>query len=565
MPKYPPGFPHFDYVNPSAPKGGEIALSAMGSYDKLNPFTLKGTPAEGLGDLVFETLTVQSEDEPMSMYGLLAEDMQLAPDQLSITFRLDARARFTNGDPVSAEDVKYSFDMLMNKAASPLYRALWSDVARLIVLDARTVRFEFRRRNRELHMIVGQLPVFSRKWGAGKSFDQIISDPPIASGPYLIERMDFGRSIVYRRNPDYWGAQVPTRRGMFNFDRIAFRYYKDELVRLEAFKAGEFDFIHENVAKNWARGYRGRKFDSGDIVRRELSHQNPQGMQGYVFNLRRPLFRDVRVREALTLAMDFEWMNRQLFYNQYLRSNSFFTNSEMAAQGAPSAAELKLLDPLRERLDPAVFAPVEPPPTTTPPHSLRENLRRARELLRMAGWNYRDGAMRNAQGEPFQFEVLLDRKSWERVVAPFARNLEKLGIQARYRVMDPALASKRLDDFDFDVAVHWYLSSQSPGNELFLRFASATADEKGSHNLMGLKDAAVDKLIEAVLTSPTREALVTACRALDRALLAGHYVIPHWHNRTHRVAYKSRFGIPTNQPLYYQPDQWMLKTWWSGN
>lgn len=563
-PKYPPGFTHFDYVDPAAPKGGELALSAMGSYDKLNPFTLKGTPADGLTELMFETLAVQSEDEPMSMYGLLAEDMQLAPDQLSMTFRLNPQARFSNGDEVSAADVKHSFDMLMSKAASPIYRALWSDVARLAVLDARTVRFEFRRRNRELHMIVGQLPVFSRKWGAGKPFEQVVSDAPIASGPYLVERMDFGRNIVYRRNPDYWGARIPARRGMFNFDRVIYRYYKDELVRLEAFKAGEFDFIHENVAKNWARGYQGRKFASGEIVRRELGHQNPQGMQGYVFNLRRPLFRDVRVRKALALAMDFEWMNRQLFYNQYRRSDSFFTNSEMAAHGAPAPAELKLLEPLRRQLDPAVFAPAEPPPSTAPPHSLRENLRQARELLREAGWSYRDGAMRNDKGESFEFEVLLDRKSWERVVAPFSRNLEKLGIQARYRVIDQALASKRLDDFDYDMAVHWYLSSQSPGNELFLRFASATADEKGSHNLMGLKDPAVDKLIEAVLTSPTREALVTACRALDRVLLAGRYVIPHWHNSTHRVAYKSRFGIPKRQPLYYQPEDWMLKAWWIG-
>jgi microcin C transport system substrate-binding protein len=429
-------------------------------------------------------------------------------------------------------------------------------------VDPRTVRFEFKRRNRDLHMIVGQLPVFSRKWGDGKPFEKITLEPPLASGPYVIDRMDLGKNIVYRRDPAYWGAALPTRHGMFNFDRVSFRYYKDELVRLEAFKAGEFDFNHENVAKNWARGYTGPKFTRGEIIKRELTHRNPQGMQGYVFNLRRPLFQDVRVRKALALAMDYEWMNRQLFYNQYKRTSSFFTNSDMAALGAPSPAELKLLEPLRKYLEPGVFAAVEPPPTTSAPHSLRENLRQARELLAAAGWNYRDGALRNAKGEPFAFEMLIDRRSWERVVAPFARSLEKLGIEVKYRVLDAALYSKRIDDFDFDIMVHWFLSSQSPGNELFLRYASENADEKGSRNLMGLKNPGIDRLVQAALTAESRDELVTAWRALDRALLAGYYVIPHWHNTVHRVAYKDRFGIPREQPLYYQPDDWMLRAWW---
>lgn len=561
-PKYPPGFTHFDYVNPQAPKGGDLYLASMGGFDKLNPFTLKGTAPAGLTDLVFETLTLQSDDEPFSMYGLLAEDMQLAGDHLSITFRLHAGARFSNGEPVTAQDVKHSYDMLVSRAASPLFRALWSDVRGVVVIDERTVRFEFKRRNRELHMIVGQLPVFSRTWGSGKPFDKIMLDQPIGSGPYLIERMALGRTITYRRNPEYWGASLPTRRGMFNYDRVIYRYYKDELVRLEAFKAGEFDFVHENVAKNWARGYKGAKFDSGEIIRRELTHQNPQGMQGFVFNLRRPPLQDVRVRKALSLALDFEWMNRQLFYNQYTRSYSFFTNSDMAARGVPTPEELALLRPLAEHIEPSAFAPVEAPASTSPPRSLRENLRQARELLESAGWNYREGAMRNAKGEALELEFLLDRKSWERVVAPFARNLEKLGIAVRYRVLDAALYVKRVDDFDFDIITHWYLSSQSPGNELFLRFASETAGEKGSHNLMGLKNPGIDRLVQAILTAETRRDMVISCRALDRVLLAGHYVIPHWHNTTHRVAYKNHFGIPDRQPLYYHSEDWMLKAWW---
>lgn len=561
-PKYGPGFRHFDYVNPAAPKGGELNLSSMGGFDKLNPYTLKGTPAAGLGDLVFETLVVQSEDEPFSVYGLLAEDMALAKDELSITFRLNPAARFSNGDPVTAADVKHSFDMLMSKAASPMFRAQFADVKALTVLDARSVRFDFARRNRELHMIVGQMPVFSKKWGGGKPFDKLVMEPPIASGPYALEKFDLDKNVSYRRRADYWGAELPTRRGMFNYDRVSYRYYKDELIRLEAFKAGEFDFVHENVAKNWARGYLGKRFEDGTLIKTHLEHRNPQGMQAYIFNLRRPLFADVRVRRALALAMDFEWMNRQLFYGQYRRSDSFFTNSDMAAQGLPSKEELALLEPQRKYLEPEAFGPVAPPPSTAAPRSLRENLRQARELLRAAGWEYRDGAMRNAKGEAFEFEVLLDKKSWERVVAPFSRNLEKLGIAARYRVRDSALVQKRLDDFDYDMIVHWYLSSVSPGNELFLRYASETADEKGSHNMMGLKNPGIDHLVSAVLTAPDRDALVTACRALDRALLAGQYVIPNWHNRTHRVAYKNRFGIPTTLPLYYQPEDWMLRAWW---
>lgn len=562
-PKYPAGFRSFDYVNPDAPKGGAVTMAAMGTFDKLNPFTLKGVRADGLNELVFETLTAMSLDEPMSAYGLLAQDLQLAPDRLSITFRLDPRARFSNGDAVEAADVKHSFDTLRSKAASPLWRQYWADVKRAVVVDARTIRFEFARRNRELHMIVGSVPVFSRKWGDGKPFDQVVRDLPIASGPYLIERFDLGKSITYRRNPDYWGGDVPARRGQYNFDRIHYTYFKDELARIEAFKAGNFDFVHENVAKNWARAYYGGKFEDGTIVKTELANSNAQGMQGFVMNTRRALFSDVRVRRAMLLALDFEWMNRQLFFNQYKRSYSFFTNTEMAARGMPSEEELALLEPLRRHLPPEVFAEVRPPPTTAPPHSLRENLREARALLNAAGWTYRDGALRNAAGQPFVFEILIAQRTFERVVAPFARNLEKLGIVARSRALDQSLYKKRADDYDFDMIVHWYLSSQSPGNELALRFTSRTATERGADNFPGVKSPAVDALVDRILSVESRDELVTAARALDRVLLAGQYVIPHWHNNTHRVAYRNRFGRPEKLPLYYHSEDWFLQSWWS--
>lgn len=562
QPKYPPGFLAFDYVNPDAPRGGEVRMAAMGSFDKLNPFTLKGVSAAFLNLLCFESLTIGSLDEPNSMYGLLARDMELAPDRLSITFRLDPAARFSNGDPVTADDVKYSFDVLRSKAASPIWRQYWQDVRQAVVLDRLTIRFEFLRRNRELHMIVGAVPVFSRKWGGGKPFEQIVQEPPIASGPYRVERFDLGKAIVYRRDANYWGAKVPSRRGQFSFDAIHVSYFLDEFARIEAFKAGVFDFVHENAAKNWARAYQGRRFDDGTLAKTELANSNAQGMQAFVFNTRRPIFADARVRQAIGLALDFEWMNRQLFFDQYRRSYSYFTNSELAARGAPSDAERALLAPFRNELPDEVFGEVARPPTTTHPNSLRENLRRARELLAKAGWTYRDGALRDQRGQPFEFEIINDKRTWERIVAPFARNLERLGIRARLRSMDSSLLKKRRDDYDYDMTINWWLSSQSPGNELTFRFTSAAAHENGSDNFAGVASWAADALIDRILSAESREELVTAARALDRVLLAGHYVIPHWYNNSHRVSYRDVFGRPDRLPLYYHSEDWFLTAWW---
>ncbi len=563
-PKYPPGFAHFDYVAPDAPKGGTLALAGYGSFDKLNPFTLRGLPASGLGTLMFETLAESSDDEPFSMYGLLADDMRFADDGLSITFHLDPRARFWNGDPVTAEDVRHSFEVLTGRQAHPRFRQYFADVARAVVVDPATIRFEFRRRNHELHMIIGmQLPVFSRKWGAGQPFDRLVRDEPLTSGPYRIERFEWGKSIGYRRDPGYWGRDLNVRRGMFNFDRVVYKYFKDETARLEGFKAGEFDWVSENSAKNWARGHVGRKYRSGEIVRHEFRHSNVAGMQGFVLNTRRAAFSDVRVRQALALAMDFEWMNRQVFYGQYVRTASFFTNSEMEAQGLPTAQELALLEPLRARLDPAVFGPAVMPPATDPPSSLRANLRRALALLAEAGWNVADdGVLRDANGQAFAFEILTYSKGLERVAMPWARNLEKLGIAARLRVTDPALYQKRMDEFDFDAAVHLYAASQTPGNELLERFTSAAADEKGSDNYPGIRDPAVDAIVQSLLASRTRAELVTAARALDRVLRAGWYLVPHFYARTHRVAWRARLAHPETLPLYYAAETWLLKTWW---
>lgn len=563
-PKYPAGFTHFAYVNPDAPKGGELYLAnpdRRTSFDKFNPFSLKGVAAAGVANLMFETLATGSSDETATMYGLLADDMTLAPDRMAMTFHLNPKARFNNGDPVTAADVKYSFDTLVAKGA-PQFKSIFADVKRCVVLDGQTVRFDFKSLNRELPLIVGGVPVFSRKWAANTSFDRIELEPPIATGPYLIDRYDVGRSISYKRDPNYWGKDVPSRKGMFNFDRIVYRFYKDDVARLEAFKAGEFDVNVEYSSKNWARSYVGSKFRDGTIIKRDFVHSNVAGMQGFMMNLRRPQFQDIRVRQALGLALDFEWMNRQLFYGQYKRIYSFFNNSELAATGLPSAGELKLLEPLRDKLDPAVFGPAPVPPSTNPPSSLRKNLLKAKTLFAQAGWEYRDGALRNNRGEPFSFEILDDQSALSRVISVYVRNLVKLGVQVNQRTADYALVQKRMEEFDFDMTSERLPDTTSPGNEMFDMFGSKAADIKGSNNVWGLKDPAVDRLVQALVAAETRKELVAAARALDRVLLNKYIVVPHWYSSTHRIAYWNRFGMPQILPLYYTADAYVISSWW---
>ena len=564
-PKYPPNFAHFDYVNPAAPKGGRLVLPAQGSFDTLNPFTLKGDKEAGAGALLVETLMTQGEEEPFTVYGLLADDIRLADDGLSVSFHLNPRARFSNGDQVTAQDVKFSFDTLTrDPTASPSYRFYWADVARAVALDAANVRFDFKRRNAELHLIVAQLPVFSRKWlpPGSKLGDRVLA-PPIGSGPYLLERYDQGKFSRFRRNPGYWAANEPVRRGMYNFDTIIYRYYKDETARLEAFKAGEFDLSVENVAKQWARGYQGSKFEDGRIVRKTLPHGSSAGMQGFVFNLRKPLFRDKRVREALALAFDFEWTNRQLFYGQYRRSDSYFTNSELAAKGLPGPDELALLNPLRSRLDPEVFGPAVEPPQVSGRYGVRPNLRRARELLYQAGWRYEGGRLVDKQGRPFEFEFLSYSRVYERIVASWQKHLAKLGITLTVRVVDPAIYQRRLNDFDYDTTVVVYGASQSPGNEQLGYHGSEAARTPGSSNWAGLADPAVDALLQNFLQFKSRSDLIAASRALDRVLRAGRYVAPNWHIPYHRVAWWNRFGQPARLPRYYDATSWAIETWWA--
>ncbi|MCA8408119.1 extracellular solute-binding protein [Burkholderia cenocepacia] len=570
-PKYPPGFKHFDYVNPDAPKGGTLVLanpSRLTSFDKFNPFTMRGNTAPGI-DMLFESLATGSSDEPASAYGLLADDIDVAPDRRSVTFHLNPRARFSNGDRVTADDVKFSFDTLKSKQAAPQFGAYFAEITKAVVVDPATVRFEFRSANRELPLIAGGVPVFSRKWGLRADgsripFDQLAFEQPIGSGPYVIDHYDNGRTITYRRNPAYWGADLPVRVGTNNFERIVYKLYGDGVARLEAFKAGEYDVLVEYIARNWTRRDVGKRFDSGELVKREFRQHNGAGMQGFFMNLRRPLFRDVRVRQALDLAFDFEWLNRQLFYSAYTRLNSYFADTDLQATGTPSEGELKLLEPLRAQLDPAVFGPTVTQPDTNPPGSLRANLLKARALLAQAGWTYRDGALRNAKGEPFAFEILDDAGgAMEGVATAYQRNLAKLGIVVRFRTADYALLQKRLDAFDYDMTTIRLPGVQVPGAEQYSRYASKFADEPGSDNFIGLKSPAVDALLHALGAAQTREELLDATHALDRVLMHGYYAVPQWYSTTHRIAYKRMLAYPQTLPLYYSAEGWVVSTWWA--
>jgi microcin C transport system substrate-binding protein len=565
--RYAPGFTHFDEANPQAPKGGEIRLvppTRPTNFDKFNPFTLKGAAPYGIGTLMIESLLTGNSQEPTTAYGLLAEDVAVAPDKRSATFRLNPKARFHDGSPVLAADVVHSYETLVSPAAAPQFRTIYAEVAGVRALDERTVRFDFASANPELPLVVGGMAVFSRAWGRGKPFDQVVTEVPIGSGPYRIADPRMGRDITYTRDRGYWGTDLPVRKGLFNFDRVSFKIYLDDTSRFEGLKAGEYDFMREFTSRNWARQYKGRQFDSGEVVKHAFENRNPGDFQGYIFNLRNPKFQDVRVRQAIGLAMDFEWLNRQLFYGLYKRVTGYFPNSEFQAEGLPKPDELALLEPLRARLRPEVFGPAAVPASTAPPASLRENLRRARGLFAEAGWTYRDGALRNAAGEPFTIEFLNDQPSLVRVATPFQTALQKLGIQMSFRTVDFSLAQQRMDDFQFEMTTTRLPGSTAPGGELIERFGSKAAATPGSSNVWGIADPAVDVLLGKVVAATTRPALSAAVRALDRVLAHGHYSVPQYYGDAFLIGYRpGPFVLPAMVPPYYQPDTWALSTWWA--
>ncbi|WP_272544441.1 extracellular solute-binding protein [Burkholderia cepacia] len=568
-PKYPAGFTHFAYADPDAPDDGTLAFQNYNeaqSYDSLNPFLVRGSPAPDIKNLMFDTLMQRSWDELASEYALIADDVQVAPDGLSATFHLDPAARFSNGDPITADDVKYSFDTLSGPQASPLFNAQFSVIRRAVVVDGHTVRFEFKHAERDAALIAGDLPVFSPKWGQRADgtrppFDQIATVPPIASGPYLIEQRKNDKQIVYVRNPRYWAANLPSRRGMYRFARVSFKLYLDQYTMLEAFKAGDIDARMEYSATQWARRYVGRNFRSGMLKQGEFP-DGPAQMQGFLINLRKPQFADVRVRHALTLAFDYDWMNRMMFYGQYRRTDSFWAASPFGAKGMPSERELALLAPYRAELPAEVFGPMIRPPSTLPPGSLRANLKQARDLLAQAGWHFRDGALRDANGTPMTIEIIDDQPGMDRLILPYIQALGTLGIRASLHELDSALYQRRLDNFQYDMTTFIYSPVTIPGAELARRFGSAAASQVGSENYPGVKSKAVDALIRAALAADTLDDLKTATHALDRVLINLYILVPHYYLPNARIAYKASYGHPAIVPDSYQYEDWIISYWY---
>ena len=557
-PQYDPGFKHFDYVNPAAPKGGDVKLAAIGGFDSFNPYILKGDAAAGISYL-FETLLISSGDEAFSEYGLLAETIEMPEDRSWVAFTLRQEARWHDGKPVTPADVIFSLETLKTKG-HPFYRSYFKDIARAEQTGERTVRFTFADGvNRELPLIAGQLPILPKHWWESRDFEKTLLEPPLGSGPYRIKAFDAGRSVTYERVADYWGRDIPVRLGTYNAGTIRFDYYRDSTVSLEAFKAGEYDFRLENVAKDWATAYDAPPVRDGLIKKVEIENERPTGMQAFAFNTRRVMFQDRRVRQALMHAFDFEWANKNLFYGQYVRTRSYFSNSELASTGLPQGEELRLLEKYRGRVPDEVFGQEYVPPVGGSDEALRANLRVALDLLKAAGWVIKDRKLVDSKtGQPFRFEILLAQPTFERVALPFVRNLERLGIEARVRSVEPAQYRKRMDDFDFDMTIESFGQSLSPGNEQRDFWSSAAAAIPGSRNTIGVKDPVVDELIELVIAAPDRETLIARTRALDRVLLWGHYVIPNWHIRAFRVAYWDRFGRPDKSPKYTL----CVECWW---
>ena len=557
-PKYPADFKHFDFVNPDAPKGGEIKRAAIGSFDSFNPFIIKGDPAEGIGAL-FETLMTQSPDEADTAYGLLAQSVEIPEDRSWVAFNLRPEARFQDGTPVTAEDVVFSFNILTTKG-DPQYALYYAGVAKVEAVGPLKVKFTFKNTtNRELPEILGQLPVLPEHYWKDKAFDETTLVPPVGSGLYKVDSFEVGRYVSYRRDPNYWGAKLPVRIGRDNWDVIRFDYYKEPNVAQIAFLAGAYDFKQEISAKVWATGYDTPAAKDGRIVKEQIPYNIPSGMQCFVFNTRKAIFQDPRVREALGYAFDFEWDNKNLFFGQYVRTKSFFDNSELASSGLPSPEELKILEPFRGKIPDEVFTKAFTLPNTDGSGNNRANLRQADALLNAAGWVIKDGKRVNAKtGEALSFEILLDNPLLERVALPFSQSLKRLGVDARVRTVDSSQYVQRTQTFDFDMVVGAFGESLSPGNEQRFFWGSAAADSPGSPNLVGIKNPAIDALIEELVAAPTRQQLIYQTRALDRVLLWNYYVIPHFHLGAYRIAYWNRFSRPAVMPKY----DLGFDTWW---
>ena len=559
-PKYPPGFQHFDYVRPDAPKGGILRLAVIGTFDTLNPYIIQGVPAHD-HRLIFESLLARSFDEPFSLYGAIAESVEMPTDRAWIIFNLAPTARFHDGTSITADDVLFSWQVLKSKG-KPNMRIYYSKVTRAEKLNDKRVRFTFvEQDNWELPLILGLMPILSKAYYTNVAFDKSSLAPPVGSGPYRIVEVEPGRSITYRRDPDYWGAALPVNVGRHNFDTIRFDYYRDADIALEAFKAGEYDLRFERDAGRWATGYDHPAVKDGRIRREAIAHGRPVGMLAIVFNTRLPVFRDRRVRQALAYAFDFKWLNKVLYHNAYTRTTSYFENSNLAAKKPITPRELELLQPYRATLSEAIFTAVYRPPGSSGTESIRHNLKQAVALLAEAGWHIKHGKLvESKSGRLMEFEILLLKPRYERMLLPFTRNLERLGIKARIRTVDSAQYENRTAGFDFDVIVYHWGQSLSPGNEQEVYWSARAADTEGSRNYAGIKDPVVDDLIRQLAGARDRASLMLASRALDRVLLWGHYVIPLYHLQEDRVAYWNRLARPKVAPVYGTTvDLWWYK------
>ena len=558
--KYGPDFTHFDYVNPAAPKGGKVRLASIGGYDSFNPFIVKGRSAAGIG-LIYDSLLSSSADEAFSKYGHVAESVEVPDDRSWIIFTLDPDARWHDGKPISVDDVIWSFNTLKEKGA-PFYRFYYSNVATPERVGPRKVKFTFTGgENRELPLIIGELTILPKHYWEGREFNDTTLLPPLGSGAYRIAAFEPNRSITYELVADYWAKDHPTQVGSSNFGSIRYDYYRDTTVAQEAFKAGEYDFRAENGSKAWATAYNIPAVEKGLISKVELPHNRSSGMQGFVFNLRNPLFQDRLVRRALAYGFDFEWSNKALFYSQYTRTRSYFDNSELAATGLPKGRELEILEDYRGRVPDEVFTQVYAPPKTDGSGNVRNNLRDAQRLLRTAGWEVSKDTRKltnTETGQVMAFEILLVSPLFERIVLPFRQNLERLGVDIKVRIVDTAQYQERISQYDFDMMVSSWAQSLSPGNEQRDFWGSAAADRNGTRNLAGLKDPAIDQLIEKLISAPDRTSLISYTRALDRVLQWQHIVIPNWHIPYDRLIYWNKFNRPEITPIRGA----QFFTWW---
>ncbi len=557
-PKYQKNFKHLEYVNPNAYKGGKVTFSSIGSYDSFNPFILKGTSAEGIGNL-FETLTSSSSDEAFTEYGLIAETIEWPEDRSWVAFKLRDNAKWHDGKKISVEDVIWTFNILMEKG-HPFYKYYYADVDKVIKENKSKVRFIFKNNtNLELPLIVGQLPVLPKHYWENINFEETTLEIPIGSGPYKIKSFDAGRSITYELNKDYWGFDIPIKKGTENFEIIKYEYYKDRGIEREAFKAGEIDFFSENTSKDWATSYNIPAVEQGLIIKESIQHENPQGMQAFAFNIRKDIFQDIRVRKAISYAFDFEWTNSNLFYDAYKRTDSFFENSELASSGLPTGKELELLSYYKDHLPQDLFKKEFKVPKTDGSGFIRKELAKANSLLKESGWELHEGKLMNKDLNKFlEFEILLVSPAFERIVLPFIDNLEKLGISVSLRTIDSAQYQQRIDSFDFDMVVSTFRQSLSPGNEQRNFWGSDAASTNGSRNIIGIQNNVVDSIIEKIISSKDREELIINTKALDRVLLWNHYVIPQWHISSYRTLYWDIFDKPQIRPKYSLG----TNTWW---